>query len=83
MASDFWRLAGRSDTFGVPGNRAQGDEDGNLEGAGGLGRGKPTFRFFDTLEQNVTDGLKRFVRCARKSELAGSKPAGVTGRDIR
>jgi hypothetical protein len=30
----------------------------------------------------VQDGLKRFVRCARRSELAGSKPAGVTGREI-
>jgi hypothetical protein len=31
----------------------------------------------------ATDGLKRFVRRTRRSELAGSKLAGVTGRKIR
>jgi hypothetical protein len=32
---------------------AETDEDENLVGAGSLGRGEPTYQFFDTLEYRV------------------------------
>jgi hypothetical protein len=32
---------------------AERDEDENLVGAGSLGRGEPTYQFFDTLEYRV------------------------------
>ena len=55
--TDHWTrrqgLAIGSETFSAGHVPAEKDEDENLVGAGSLGRGKPTYRFFDTLEYRV------------------------------